>query len=85
MSGIAIDQLTGTVVPSGGAFASKSVAILKPLLQQLRVRGPFVHAPSGAGDAEVACLPTSTRVGGSARGRVAPRANGPKTNQDVNE
>jgi hypothetical protein len=38
--------LTVTVVPSGGALASKSVAILYPLLQQLRVRGPFVHAPS---------------------------------------
>ena len=35
-----------TVMPSGGALASKSVAILYPSAQQLRVRAVFVHAPS---------------------------------------
>lgn len=35
-----------TVVPSGGDLASKSVAILYPSTQQLRVRAVFVHAPS---------------------------------------
>jgi len=75
-----------TVVPSGGAFASKSVAMLNPLLQQLRVRGPFVHAPSGAVWDEVACrASTKTRVGGSARGIVAPKASDPKASKEVND
>jgi hypothetical protein len=72
-----------TVVPSGGAFASKSVEILKPLLQQLRVRGPFVQAPSAADEVPVACLSTSTRVGGSDRGMVAPRASEPRASEEV--
>lgn len=35
-----------TVLPVVGNLVSKSVAILKPLLQQLRVSGPLVHAAS---------------------------------------
>jgi hypothetical protein len=64
-------RLTVTVVPSGGDFASKSVEMLYPLLQHCRVFGELVHAPSGTGEAEDACLSTRTRVGGSACGRAS--------------
>lgn len=51
-----IEERTVTVVPAGGAFASKSVEILYPSLQHWRVLGVFVQAPS--------CL--SAKVAGTA-------------------
>lgn len=69
-----------TSFPAGGDLASKSVAILKPLLQQFLVFGPLVHWPSGTDDGVDACLSTSTREGSSLVtpfGMIAPRANDP--------
>lgn len=48
-------------MPAGGDFASKSVAILKPLLQQFLVNGPLVQAESGT-LVVVACLSTKAGV-----------------------
>lgn len=51
-----VEILTVTVFPAGGIFASKSVAMLKPELQQALVRGPFVQAESATRDeVVVAC------------------------------
>ena len=72
-----------TSTPLGGDFASKSVAIVYPLLQQCRVRAELVHSPSGTGEAELACLGTRIRVGGSARGSA--KATDAKASQEVNE
>lgn len=47
-------RFTVTVLPAGGNLASKSVAILKPLLQHALVKGPLVHAASGAREVVVA-------------------------------
>jgi hypothetical protein len=52
------DLLTVLATPAGGALASKSVAMLNPLLQQFLVKGPFVQAESGTW-VEVACLWTT--------------------------
>ena len=58
--------LTSMVFPAGGSFASKSVAILKPLCQQARERAPLVHAESGTlvevaeAPVDVACRTTSS-------------------------
>jgi len=41
-----LEMLTVLVIPAGGALASKSVAILKPTFQQLRVSGPLVQTES---------------------------------------
>ena len=40
------NELTVTVLPVSGNLVVQSVATLKPLLQQLRVDGPFVQAES---------------------------------------
>ena len=40
-------KLYDTVFPVVGHLASKSVAALKPLVQQARVKGPWVQAESG--------------------------------------
>ena len=52
-----------TVVPAGGALASKSVEMLKPLRQQFRVYGPFVQAPSAAWEVDAARSSILTGVG----------------------
>lgn len=73
-------QHTVTSFPAGGALASKSVEMLKPLLQQFLVFGPLVHWPSGTEDEVEACLSTSTREGSSlvtSFGMMAPRASDP--------
>jgi hypothetical protein len=74
-------MLTVTVFPAGGALASKSVAILKPLLQQFLVRGPFVQALSGALVDVVAWRSTTT---GAAFFGIAPaRAIDPSDSQQA--
>ncbi len=61
-----LQRFTVTVFPAGGNLASKSVAILKPLLQHALVKGPLVHAASGAREVVVvACRWT----------KAAPRSN----------
>jgi hypothetical protein len=59
---------TSLVIPAGGDFASKSVEILKPSLQQFLVNGPLVQAESGT-LVVVACL--WTKAGASLCG-IAP-------------
>jgi hypothetical protein len=56
-----------TVLPAGGDLASKSVEILKPSCQQLRVFGEFVQAPSGA---EEVAARSSTATGVAFKGSL---------------
>jgi hypothetical protein len=60
---------TVTVFPAGGDFASKSVDMLKPLVQQFLVLGVFVQAPScrsmrvlrGSGEPSIGMRPAKAR------------------------
>ena len=54
-----IEKRTVTVVPAGGAFASKSVDILYPSLQHCRVLGVFVQGPSCLSIKEAGIAPTN--------------------------
>lgn len=74
-------SFTLTSFPAGGDLASKSVAMLNPLLQQLLVKGPFVHAGSGTAEVVVACL--SAMTGEASRGMMAAKAAEPRDSQQA--